>query len=173
MKGRPILKSLAVVAIGALFIVGSAVPAGAAIAGPYIARLDLGPIGVERIEILGVILHESGAVTFMSEHEGDKESAGVGVWEDLGGGLISIGVFSFRYGPTPETSICGVVGVTSPPNNCFLQVGGILMQSGKNFVGELILSIKKKGKNDPVVLGGPLPVRMRPLLPSRFPGATL
>ncbi len=173
MKGKSILKSLAVVVIGALFIVGSAVPAGAEIVGPYIARLDLNPIGVAHIEILGVILHAGGGVTFISEHEGDKESTGIGVWEDLGDGLVSIGVFSFRYGPEPEASICGVVGVTSPPGNCFLQVGGILLQVGETLVGELVLSIKAIGDSESVVLGGPLPIRMRPLRSSKIPGATL
>lgn len=168
-----IMKSLAVAAVGALLIVGSAAPAEAGVAGPYSARLDLSGIGADRVESLGVILHRSGAVTFISEHEGDKESTGVGVWKNLGGGKISIGLFSFRFGPDPATSICGVIGVTSPPDNCSLQVGGVLMRNGQKLEGELTLSLKKKGgKSAPVVLGGPLNLRMKPLRLSRFPGAT-
>ena len=152
---RSVWKIGAVAAVGALLVVGSAVPAGAEVAGAYMARLDLKPLGVQRVERLAMILHESGAVTFISEHETDKESAGVGTWKDLGGGMISIGALGFRHG---ATSLCGVVGVTSPPGNCLLQVGGVLKQNGNKLVGELTLSLRRtKGKGGALVLGDPFP----------------
>ena len=187
MNQKPILKSLAMLAIGVLFVVGNPVPVevgGEAIAGSYLALLDLGPLGFgSRIETFGVYLDDNGGVLMTSEHEDDKESAGVGVWEHLGGGLIGIGTFNFRFGPAPATSLCGFVGVTSPPDNCVLKLGATLSREhdsdsdsdsdsgGGVLVGELFLTIENLDGTVVHEFPPPLPITMERLRLEDFPGA--
>lgn len=186
MNQKVILKTLAMLTIGVLFAVANparveaqgvgGVGAGTAardVAGSYLALLDLTPLGFgPRIETLGMILDDDGSVVMTSEHEEDKESAGVGVWQHLGSGAIGIGVASFRLGPDPGTSICGVVGLTSPPDNCFLKVGGVLVRAdGGGLVGELLLTVETLDGATQFVFPDPLPIAMRRLTLDEFPGA--
>ncbi len=133
-RERRILNLLAVLAIGAFLVATSAAPVAAQgkdIAGSYWALLNLDAIvDGGRVETLGVILDQNGAVLFTSEHEADKESPGVGAWRHLPGGLIGMGASSFRFGPNPVDSICALIGVDSPPDNCVLKVGGTLSRDG-------------------------------------------
>lgn len=94
------------------------------------SELDLGALGAPRIEILYVILDPSRSATDTSEPEANRESAGIGLWRPLGGCRIGFGAESFRNGPDEETSICGAVGVASPPGNCVLKLGGVLRRQG-------------------------------------------
>ena len=159
----------------ALAVILSVVPAGAqgfGIAGAYRAELDLGALGEPRIEILYVILDQSRSVLFTSEHEADKESPGVGVWRPLGGGQIGLGASSFRYGPDPESSICGLVEVESPPGNCVLKVGGTVIRHGSGtLAGDLFLSIETTDGSVVLELPGALPIVMERLSLEDFPGA--
>lgn len=145
------------------------------IAGSYVAELDLGGLGAPRIEILYMILDQNRSVLFTSEHEGDKESAGIGTWRRIPGGGIALGVASFRYGPDPENSICGTVGVTSPPGNCVLKVGGTVRRANDGtLVGELFLTVETTDGTTSFAFPGdpPLPIVMRRLSVDDFPGAT-
>ena len=140
MNPKQNFKPLAMLAISVLFVVGSAAPVeaqggGRSIAGSYWALLDLGALGDPRIEALGVILDQNGAVLFTSEHEEDKESPGVGAWGHLPGGKIGLGAASFRYGPNPIDSVCALVLVTSPPDNCVLKVGGTVSRQADESLG--------------------------------------
>ncbi len=164
-----------------MFVVGGALvttPAEAGppapVAGAYIADLDLGGLGAPRIEQLYVILGAHGSVLFTSEHEADKESAGIGSWKRLTRGRIGLGAASFRYGPDAETSICGTVGVESPPGNCVLKVGGTIRRVGHGaWAGELFLTVETLDGTTTFAFPGdpPLPISMRRLALEDFPGA--
>ena len=184
MNQDPVLKSLAMLLIGLLVVVGAPAPVDAQAAsadaratsdipGSYLAMLDLTPLGFgPRIEALGVVLDSGGRALFISEHEADKESAGVGVWGHLRGGRIGLGILSFRIGPDPASSICGLVGATSPPDNCFLKVGGTLSrESGGGLEGELFLTIESLDGMNVFTFPNPLPLSMEPLRLEDFPGA--
>jgi hypothetical protein len=170
-------KNLAgVLAIAVLLFLGDFARAEAAenesaLAGPYMALLDLGALGAPRIEALGVYLDSNGGVLLMSEHEDDKESAGVGVWRLLRGGRIGIGVFSFRFGPEPGAGACGLIGVTSPPDNCILKVGGTLARKKGFLEGELFLTIESLDGLTVLTVPAPLPITMERLSLADFPGA--
>jgi hypothetical protein len=182
---KAVSKVLAMLVVGVLFVVGDPMPvqargasAGARatsdIPGSYLAMLDLTPLGFgPRIEALGVVLDSGGRALFISEHEADRESAGVGVWGHLRGGMIGLGILSFRIGPEPATSICGLVGATSPPENCFLKVGGTLGRTtGGGLEGELFLTIESLDGMSVVTLPNPLPLSMERLSLQDFPGAS-
>ena len=177
MSPKKIFKPLAMLAIAVLFVVGSAAPVeaqrgGRSIAGSYWALLDLGALGDPRIEALGVILDQNGAVLFTSEHEADKESPGVGAWGHLPGGKIGLGAASFRYGPNPADSICALVLVTSPPDNCVLIVGGTLSRDGGGGLeGDLFLTVESLDGSEVVTIPAPLPITMERLGLEDFPGA--
>ena len=179
MKKGPILKSLVVLAMGVLFVVGNPVPVKAEVsakdvAGSYLALLDLGGLGAPRIEASLVYLDQNGGVLSTTEHEADKESAGVGVWKHLPGGQIGMGVSSFRFEPDPATSVCGLVGVTSPPDNCVLKFGGILSpQADGSLAGDLFLTIETLDGSMVLAFPGDpaLPISMKRLSLEDFPGA--
>jgi hypothetical protein len=143
------------------------------IPGSYLALLDLTPLGFgPRIEALGVSLDSGGRALMISEHENDKESAGVGVWEHLRAGRIGLGILSFRIGPDPASSICGLAGATSPPDNCFLKVGGTLGRAtGGGLEGELLLTIESLDGSVVFTFPEPLPLVMQPMTLADFPGA--
>lgn len=184
MNQTPALRSFATFVIGMLFVVGNPVPAEAQgtsagaratsdIPGSYLAMLDLTPLGFgPRIEALGVSLDSGGRALMVSEHEADKESAGVGVWGHVRGGMIGMGILSFRIGPDPASSICGLVGATSPPENCYLKVGGTLgRKAGGGLEGELFLTIESLDGADVFTFPNPLPISMERLSLQDFPGA--
>jgi hypothetical protein len=134
------------------------------IPGTYSALLDLEPLGTPRIEALGVVLGRDGGVIIVTEHEADKESTGVGIWERLPGGLIGMGALSFRFGPDPVASICGLVGVISPPGNCVLKFGATLRQEMDGIlVGEMIITVESTDGSVVLVLPDALPIFMEPL----------
>jgi hypothetical protein len=162
--------------IAVLLVLGNSAPVDAAedeggLAGPYLALLDLGALGAPRIEMLGVYLDNNGGVLMISEHEDDKESAGVGVWRVLKGGRVAMGISSFRYGPQPGAGACGVIGVTSPPDNCVLKVGGTLARKRGFLEGELFLTIESLDGLTVVTIPAPLPITMERLSLADFPGA--
>ena len=179
MKQSLTSKSLLVLAVAVLFVVGAPLPVAAddddrpsRVAGAYRAELDLGALGAPRIEILYVIMGLEGSVLFTSEHEADKESAGVGIWRRVSGGGIFLGAASFRYGPDPATSACAGVGVTSPPGNCVLKVGGTVERQGDgSYAGNLFLSIETTDASSVIEVPAPLPITMERLTPGDFPGA--
>ena len=177
MDRKPIWQSLAIIVVAVLFVVGSAAPVeakkgGRSIAGSYWALLDLGALGDPRIEALGVILDQNGSVLFTSEHEADKESPGVGAWRHLPGGKIGMGAASFRFGPNPIDSVCALVLVTSPPDNCVLKVGGTLSRDGNGGLeGDLFLTVENLDGSEVLTIPAPLPITMERLRPSDFPGA--
>jgi hypothetical protein len=167
-------RSLAVLAIGALCVVASPVAVAAAdsapvggqsIAGAYLGLLDLTPLGFgPRIETVYIVLDNSGAAVFTSEHEEDKESAGVGVWQQISHGTIGLGVASFRYGPDIATSICALVGVDSPPGNCVLKVAGTVARAeGGGLEGALLLSVEDLDATVVVTIPAWLPLSMEKL----------
>ncbi len=172
--GRRTTLNLVVAVVTAVLLAGAAGAQGFGpfgIPGAYRAELDLGALGEPRIEILYVILDANRSVLFTSEHEADKESPGVGAWRPIGGGQIALGAASFRYGPDPETSICGVVEVESPPGNCVLKVGGTVRRQGSGVLGgDLFLAIETTDGSTSVELPGALPIVMERLSASDFPG---
>jgi hypothetical protein len=182
---KSVSKALTVLAVCLLFAVGDSVPVEAQatsggaratsdIPGSYWAQLDLTPLGFgPRIEALGVSLDSGGRALMISEHEADKESAGVGVWRHVRGNRIGLGMLSFRIGPDPASSICGLVGATSPPDNCVLKVGGTLGRStGGGLQGDVLLTIESLDGMDVFTFPNPLPISMVPLTLQDFPGAS-
>lgn len=167
--------AMAIVLIAGGLAVNQPVMAGPqGVAGSYIALLDLGGLGAPRIETLYVVLDQNRSAIFTSEHEADKESAGIGRWRRLPGGKISLGIASFRYGPTADTSICGTVGVDSPPGNCVLKVGGMLDRGdGGSLTGDLFLTVETLDGTTSFAFPGdpPLPIVMYRLTLEDFPGA--
>ena len=138
---------------------------------PTLPSWTLGALGTPRIEALYVVLDQSGAAVFSSEHEADKESAGIGVWQWIRGGRIGLGIASFRYGPNPTDSVCALVGVTSPPGNCVLKVGGTLSRQGDgSLAGALFLTIEDLDGAG-LTLPDEFPIIMRRLSLEDFPGA--
>lgn len=184
MNQEPVFKSLAMLVIGVLVVVGNPAPVEAQSAsaearatsdvpGSYLAMLDLTPLGFgPRIEALGVYLDSGGRALFISEHEADKESAGVGLWGHLRGGMIGMGIVSFRYGPDAASSICGLVGAISPPENCFVKVGATLgRKTGGGLEGEMFLTIESLDGTNVFTFPNPLPISMERLTLQDFPGA--
>jgi len=176
MRRNPLSRSLAtVLAMAVLLGIGGPARAeadGEGLAGSYLALLDLGALGAPRIEALGVYLDSNGGALLISEHEADKESAGVGVWRMVRGGRIALGIFSFRYGPEPGEGACGLIGVTSPPDNCVLKVGGTLARKKGHLEGELFLTIESLAGLTVVTVPAPLPIVMETLRLEDFPGAS-
>ena len=135
--------------------------------GAYTAHLDLRPLGIDRIEAFGVVLERDGAALFVSEHESDRETTGVGVWQRLRGRRIGVGVLTFRFG---EESACFLVGVMSPPDNCVQKLGATLRRTKDgSFKGELFITVE--GPDAEFVIPVPLPFSMKPLRLKDFPGA--
>ncbi|MDX1384327.1 MAG: hypothetical protein R3190_11820 [Thermoanaerobaculia bacterium] len=162
-----------VLAVGALVFssAGPAVAQGGSIAGSYWAFLDLGALGAPRIEQLGIILDDNGSVLLVSEHEDDKESTGVGAWGHLPGGLIGMGVASFRYGGAMP--VCDLVGETSPPDNCILKVGGVLGRDPDGGLSGIMYLTVENLAGSSVLEFAPLefPITMEKLGLGDFPGA--
>lgn len=177
MKRERILRRLGVLAVTLLVVAGNPQPVEAdgnanSIAGSYRAELDLGPLGTPRIEALYVILDQNGSVLFTSEHESDKEATSVGAWKYLPGGQIGLGAATFRYGPDPASSICDLVGVVSPPDNCVLKVGGtVSRQADQTLAGEMLLTVENLDGSAVITLPAALPIVMRRLTLADFPGA--
>lgn len=137
------------------------------IVGAYSAKLDLNPLGVNRIEAMAIILHQNGTVNYISEHEpNDLESAGIGVWKRLSKKRIGVGILNFRMGVEGGCTFIGAF----PPDNCVLKLGATLEQKARgHLVGELVLSFESVDAG-PLVLP-PLPFSMERLKIEDFPGA--
>ena len=167
---KRILKVIVTLALALLIALANAAPVMAQggardIAGSYIALLDLEGLREPPIETLYVVLDLSGSALFVSEHEDDKESTGVGVWRHLRGGKIGMGVASFRY----ANPACELVGAPSPPNNCVLKVGGTLERvHGGGLEGELAATLESVDATVVVPLGS-FPVVMEKLELGDFP----
>lgn len=175
MNQKLISKSLAVLAISMFLFVANPVRAqteAKSIAGSYLALLDLGAFGAPRIETFYMILGRSGALLYTSEHESDKESPGVGVWKRLQGGEIGLGAASFRFGPDPASSVCALIAVVSPPDNCVLKIGGtVSQQADGSLAGELFLTVENLDGTVDFEFPGDVPISMTRLRLEDFPGA--
>ncbi len=164
------------VAIGAVLLIGGFSPLEAGepleasrlakgITGTYWGQLDLTALNPAspRIESVGLYLDPFGGVFLTSEHEpGNLEAAGIGTWEHLGGGLIGIGVLSYRlpFTAAPDGTIVSDGGPV-------LKLGGTVSRDGnRGLVGSLTLSI-----NDTPIVDG-LPASFDRLTVADFPGAS-
>ena len=134
--------------------------------GAYVAKLDLNPLGIPRIEAMALILHKDGTVSFTSEHEpNDLSTSGIGVWQQLSKNRIGLGLFVYRMG---VEGVCGAVGVMTP-DNCVLRIGSTLRLTRHGSLrGTMLLTIEGP---DVVELPPKLPFKMRRLHLSEFRGS--
>jgi hypothetical protein len=83
-----------------------------------------------------------------------------------------VGLLSFHIGPEPTSSLCSLVGATSPPDNCILKVGGVLSRSGGgSLAGEILLTIESVDGAHAVTFPHPLPLTAERMSLEDFPGA--
>lgn len=135
--------------------------------GAYTAQLDLSPLGIDRVESFGFVLHADRTVVASSEHEvNDLESAGIGVWDKLRGAKVAMGVFNFRMGT--EGGCAGIFEVV-PPGNCILKLGATMKRvKGGGLVGNAFLSFETlDGVAVPIPV--PLPLVMERIRLEDFP----
>lgn len=161
--------------VSAIFLSYLATPSWAdgkqprSIHGAYTAQLDLNPLGIERIEAFGFVLHTDGTVIASSEHEvDDLESVGIGVWKRLPRGQIGVGYFNFRIGTGGGCAAFGFF----PPENCTLKLGATLDRAaGGGLVGNALLSFATTDGVVLLTIPVPLPFAMQRLSLEDFPGA--
>jgi hypothetical protein len=157
MKEKDFPSATGVLLIGALLLIASAGGLQAqggnqpvfssgfqrGVAGLYVGTLDFTPLGIPSLEPIALRLDQLGGAILVSFHEEtERESATIGIWENVGGGRLGLGIIMYRRG----TAACSVI--TAPDgaadDTCVLRIGATLSRDGDDgLVGSIVLTFEE------------------------------